>query len=286
MAAAALALQALRDYLTNVLQIPDPAARALIHLGGLTSFDDCIMRDDAAETIIKNCWKLYRPPRPLVPAGGGAGDVDIEDVPAQPGVGAIVTNRDSERFRQLAFYCIYMDRVDRAFVAADATLACLRTLWDWRTLDKEQAKMDVKDPDELTKLADTRKAIEELERFLRRKRGVTGTPLAYLIREHEVPVAANDPGFGRPNFTAELIARARHGDYPDYTIDNQFLWSVIDKMTQKGFAWTWVKDQARDADGRKAFQQLKAHFLGDSFMGKVKSEADKVLENTFYDGKA
>ena len=118
------------------------------------------------------------------------------------------------------------------------------------------------------------------------KRGVSGTPLAYLIRNHVEPNEDEDEGFGEPTFTKELIAGARPDDYADYSIDNNYLWTIIRKMTQNGFAWTWVKDQSRSCDGRLAFQQLKRHYLGDSFLGKIKSDANSLLERAFYDGKS
>ena len=38
------------------------------------------------------------------------------------------------------------------------------------------------------------------------KHGVSGTPLAYLIRNHVEPDEDEDEGFGEPSFTKELIA--------------------------------------------------------------------------------
>ena len=273
-------LAALRNYFTNTLLIPEAATTALIEEGGLTSFEDCIMRDTNAEKIVKNCRKLYRQPMdegpgPLPGRGGrGRGRGAGRGGRGAQAAGARITSRDEERFRQLTFYCYHMDRIDREFHAADATLARLRSLWAWHERDKDQAKMDVKDPEELLKTVDARRNIEELEHFLLNKRGVSGTPLAYLIRDRVEPDGNEDQGFGQPSFTKELITRARHGNYADYAIDNNFLWSIIRKLTQGGFAWTWVKDQSRSCDGRRAFMQLKAHYLGDSFTGKIKSEAD------------
>ena len=48
----------------------------------------------------------------------------------------------------------------------EATLERLSALWEWHKRDKDQAKMEFKDPEELLKTTDTRKAIEELEHFL------------------------------------------------------------------------------------------------------------------------
>jgi hypothetical protein len=89
-----------------------------------------------------------------------------------------------------------------------------------------------------------------------------------------------------PSITDELIIRARHGTYHAYDVDNKFLWSVIRKMTQDGFAWNWVSNLARSRDGRTAYMQLKQHYLGPSFRSKIKSDADRILEDVFYDGKS
>ena len=87
-------------------------------------------------------------------------------------------------------------------------MARLKALWDWHERDKDQIKLEIKDAEELLKTTDTRKSIEELEHFLLDKRGVSGTPLAYLIWDEVEPDDDEDEGFGKPTFTKELIAHA------------------------------------------------------------------------------
>jgi hypothetical protein len=170
-------------------------------------------------------------------------------------------------------------------VEAEATVGRLGQLWDWRKSEKDQEKMEVKEPDPLVKLEDSRNTLEELDHYLLTKRGISGAPLAYLVRDNIVPDPATDQGYGLPSHTDELVTRARH-DGPSYAGDNIFLWGVIYNMTKGGFAYAWVSSQRGAKDGRQAYFQLKEHYLGDSFKGKVKSDADKVLESTFYDGKS
>ena len=69
-------------------------------------------------------------------------------------------------------------------------------------------------------------------------------------------------------------------------MDNKFLWGIIRKITQGGFAWNWVSNLARARDGRQAYLQLKGHYLGPSFRSKIKSDADRVLDTAYYDGKS
>jgi hypothetical protein len=97
----------------------------------------------------------------------------------------------------------------------------------------------------------------------------------------------SDPeAYGQPTFADELIRRAKHEGNPSYQVDNQALWSVIRKLTTGGFAWSWVSSCARSQNGREAYLQLKTHYLGQSLQDKIQSDADRILENTFYDGKA
>jgi hypothetical protein len=119
-------------------------------------------------------------------------------------------------------------------------------------------------------------------------RGIDGVPLAYLVRKDVVPPDADDnpEAYGEPTFADELVRHAKHEGNPSYQVDNQALWSVIRKLTMGGFAWSWVSSCARSQNGREAYLQLKTHYLGKSLQDKIQSDANKILENTFYDGKA
>jgi hypothetical protein len=120
-----------------------------------------------------------------------------------------------------------MDRIDRPFVAAEASVARLECLWSWRESGIEQEKLEPKEPEPLLKPGDSCKTIEELDHYLLNKKGVNGTPLAYLFRDHVVPT--EDLGFGQPTITDELIMRACHAGYSDYEVDNNYCWNRTSK---------------------------------------------------------
>jgi hypothetical protein len=84
-------------------------------------------------------------------------------------------------------------------------------------LQTEAEKLEVAEPEPLVKESATSHALDELDHYLMNKRGANGTPLAYLTREHVVPTGVGDY-YATPSITAELIRRARHGDYK--TIEN------------------------------------------------------------------
>jgi hypothetical protein len=99
-----------------------------------------------------------------------------------------------------------------------------------------------------------------LDHYLKSKRGVSGVPLAYLVQKDVEP--GLDEGYGQPTITNDLINRAPHGNNNvDCVADNKYLWAIIRQVMQDGFAWTWVSDQDRTEDSRKACMQLKDQFL-------------------------
>ena len=124
--------------------------------------------------------------------------------------------------------------------------------------------------------------MEAFDQYLLNKRGIAGTPLAYLVREVVDP--QDDPGFGTPTITEDLINRAPHGDDPVYVEDNHFLFTLLRNLTQDGFAFTYVKGQARTRDGRAAYLQLKTMIFGQAFKTKIRAQADHIIANAKFTG--
>ena len=116
--------------------------------------------------------------------------------------------------------------------------------------------------------------------------GTSGLPLAYVTREDiAIPAPADDPGFGIPDFTSEMIRRGDHTD-DSYEPDNTTVWTIIRHVTHGGQGWSWVSKYARSTNGRAAYFALKAHYLGDAYVSRIRSNADKIMEAAFYDGKS
>lgn len=136
----------------------------------------------------------------------------------------------------------------------------------------------------------TRECLENIDNYLRTKRGRRGSPLAYVVRDHEALPEANpdplvqDPGYGLPTFQEELIRRTRLTG-PDYQQDNDAVWQVLYHVTHDGPGWDWISSFSSSRNGRGAYQALRLHYLGDAYQGRVKASADKVIQSTFYDGQ-
>jgi hypothetical protein len=62
-----------RNYLINVLTIPQAQTRACLMDEGIDDFEDLIpYRDDAIHRLVENCRKTYKPPQPAPAAGHAA----------------------------------------------------------------------------------------------------------------------------------------------------------------------------------------------------------------------
>jgi hypothetical protein len=309
----------LRNYMHNVLGIPEIAVEAIISEAGFRTFDDLArIPDERIISTIKNCRKQRveveeeRPradPRrrgrragrraarrddssssdSFSTADGDGNGTNSSFSSAEVRIRKVrvkISDLAEHRMRQLAYFCFHMDKIDREVTPAEATLDRLHKLWVWRTRMLEHVKREFTPPELMLKDATTRKTLEELDHYLMNKCGVTGTPLAYLTRAYAVPIEEDDPGYGEPTITDELIRRARHGSYEDYDDDNKYLWGIIHDMTKGGFAWAWVSNQQRRRNGRQAYIQLKSHFLGPSYQEKIKSDSERILETAYYDGKS
>lgn len=149
--------------------------------------------------------------------------------------------------------------------------------------DKNEATIDL--PAQFQRIDNARIILENLDDYLLRKRGEFGVPLAYVTRfEVALPTIFEDPGFGQPNYVEEMIRRAPHVG-PEWQIDNIAVWNVFRHITHDGPAWNWVSRFARSGNVRDAYIALKTHFLGDSYLERIRAQADARLDNAFFDGR-
>ena len=141
--------------------------------------------------------------------------------------------------------------------------------------------MKIGSPPKLTDIRTVRSTLEDLDNYLRRRLGTSGLPLAYVTREDiAIPAPADDPGFGMPDFTSEMVRRGDHTD-DSYQLDNTTVWTIIRHVTHRGQGWSWVSKYARSTNGRAAYFALIAHYLGDSYVSRKRSNADKIMKPPF-----
>src|SRR5687767_13173051 len=62
--------------------------------------------------------------------------------------------------------------------------------------------------------------------------------------------------------------------------------SFMQHVTHSGPGWTWISEFACQSNGRAVYMALKSHYLGKSHTLRLRSNADKIMETIFYDGKS
>ena len=272
----AAALAQINNYFQNVLLIQEQPVRDALNQQGLEGFDDFVSLTDKD---IKNICANIRKPGGTIP-NPNAAVAGQPPVISNPGVQiGYVYERRLEMLRYYAYHCT---RIQRTFVAAQMTLARLQNVYHLKETEDIQKDEDIKPPTPITKIEDIRNNIEDLDNYLLRKLGETGLPLAYVVRE-DVALPADDPGFGLPDFTQEMITRGDHATVTFHN-DNKEVWNVIRHLTHGGAAWSWVSQYARTCNGRDAYKAIKAHYLGPSYRSRIQAACDALLNKTYFDG--
>ena len=272
-------LTQLNGYLENTLLIGQQEVRNALNAQGLVSIGDFngLKEDDIAE-IRANARK----------PGGTVPNPDYNAANPVPGVPITITNPGvlvghvlEKRLKMLGYYVQYLNKVDREFSAATATLAQIQGLYRLKEADDEYDN-EIELPEKLTNVENIRVVLEDLDDYLERKRGVTMIPLAAYTRSMPTPPPVNlDPGIGAPTYLRELIRRAPLTG-ATAVADKEAVWDVIRHITHDGPGWGWVQAFSRSRDGRGAYIALKSHYFGDA--ERLRAKANQVLESAYYDG--
>jgi hypothetical protein len=267
---------ALDPYLQNVLLIADINVRNAILGQGINDFNAFrSLKDDDIRLL---CANIRRPGGTILnPLAGGR-----EQPPRIPNPGLSLGHVLEMRLKMLCYFVNHLVRVQRQFDPAIATLAKLAEVYQLKDLDDPDD--DIPLPARLMRADQARETIEDIEDYLLRKRGASGCPLAAVIRMNvALPLPEDDPGFGQPTYLEEMIQRMPHVG-TDYQTDNRSVWDLIRHICHGGPAWDWVSQFARNSDGRSAHIALKTHYLGETFQALIRAQADKRLENAYFDG--
>jgi hypothetical protein len=177
-----------------------------------------------------------------------------------------------------------MDRIQRPFVIADATLVILTQCYQLQEQHKLEEEDTIDLPGKLSSIYKIRQVLEDIDNYHSRVRGSSGVPLLYVVRE-SAALPAVDPGYGIPTFDDEMINRAPHTG-THYQRDNIAVWNAIRHVTHEGPGWSWVNEFQRSCSGRLAYLATKTHYLGDQLVARLRATADNVLETAFFDGKS
>jgi uncharacterized membrane protein YgcG len=216
---------------------------------------------------------------PVLPA---AGDPLLPPI-ANPGIK--VGHRALTNLKTAAFVARHIVRTSRpidspATVLTPAILASLHGL-----KEAEDAYAHPPAIPMLDKIERIRGHIEDIDAHLLKTLGMAKTPLAYVVREHELVLAHNlDPSNGYNTVQEEMVARMPH-THPAYREDNIAVWDIIRDSVHATEAFSWIKRCERRRDGRTAYLALTSHYLGDAKNEALRNAADNKILNTFYGGE-
>jgi hypothetical protein len=175
-----------------------------------------------------------------------------------------------------------LERIQRPMVPNNATLARLVNCYTKKESKDKEDKTKL--PAKLTKIKKVREVLKNINDYLYRTSGSSGLPLAYVVRD-QVALLADDPGYGLPSPTEEMIARGPHvGTH--YDLDNKAVWQVVRHCTHGGPGWSWVQSHQRVCDGRALYLALKAHYLGEAYSLRIRAAADNTIDSAYFDGKS
>jgi len=278
----AAALAAINSCLTATLSVPAGPLRDALNDQGFDSFDSL---RNFSDQDVKDIAELIRRPGGQIPNPAFNAAAPVAGVPpfitnpgAQIGFGTV------KLLRQFVHFARFFHAIQRPVAAASATLARLTALWQWKQSRDEASDTDPDVPAKMASVDAARRAVEDLDSHLPKKRGTDGAPLACVTRETEaLPDAANDPGFDNMGIDEQLIRRSRLTGTV-HQADNQEVWTLLHAVFHDTPGWNWISAHSRTRNGRAACRSMKAHHLGELHQERLRSNAEAVLESSFHDG--
>jgi hypothetical protein len=147
-------------------------------------------------------------------------------------------------------------------------------------LEAAKAPSDmIKIPDPFKKDTKWKTWKENVKTYLHSKLGQASIPLAYIIRELDIPI----PNILYPTVHDQLVECAvLHGT--EYNTNNGIVYDLLQSLTLNGPAWPWIDGFQRTRDGRRAWKALEAYYKGDSMRTRSKQECYDAIAKATYQG--
>ena len=141
------------------------------------------------------------------------------------------------------------------------------------------------------------KTLEAIKQWLSTCMGVTKILLAYVVRDDEVPPAADDdPATSYNDIWEELIthalistagAAANDPRIPTRTFkqDNKKVWEKLSQLCREETCWIYIKAHVKSQDGHAAYMSLKQHYLGPNNVNHMANKAENRIRSLSYTGE-
>jgi hypothetical protein len=173
--------------------------------------------------------------------GGVVPNPDYDPANIEPGIqGTNIGHIYQKRLKMLQYNILHLERIQHPMMPGTFKCNTMKQAKD----NKKENKM----PAKLTKIDKVREFLENLDDYLYLTLGSVGFLLAYVVWE-QVVLSADDPSYGLPSPTEEMIARGPHTE-PQFDLDNKAVWQVVQHCTHGGPGWSWAQSCQCACDGR------------------------------------
>jgi hypothetical protein len=281
-----------RDEMVELLQnigFSEAAAEAMADNQLLNRHEVLDQMDDASITDI--CKAVRKP--------GGRED------------GHLIPEMAVQWLQLLVFYHKHLKRIQMKFEHDLATVANISNLKEQKALEQDWTKQNPEHKLEPMQL-DTQRAAQAFDQattILRRIRGVTGVPLAYVVRHRiipdfdnkDLPMVYRDTRF--TTYDKEMEAWApiidmeeydgyAEGEYLEkdgpfttsFLSDMRKVWSVLHSLWSMTSTWAHVKTLDKTQNGRQVYRTLHKHFFGGNKVSTLSTNILSTLRGLTYTG--
>jgi hypothetical protein len=216
-----------------------------------------------------------------------------------------------QRLQLLVFYYKHLKRTQLQFEHDLATVKNISDLKDQKALEMDWTKQNPEHKLEPMQLdaQQAAQAFDQATTILRRIRGVTGVPLAYVVRHRIIPDFEDKDRpmvYRDSRFTThdkEMEARApiidveeydgyaegedleKHGPFSaSFLSDTRKVWSVLHSLWSTTSAWAHVKTLDKTQNGRQVYRTLHKHFFGGNKILTLSTNILTTLRGLTYTG--
>ena len=193
-----------------------------------------------------------------------------------------ITMAMEHRLVMLCVYAKFQYITDSNMTYAHCTRDLCKTVYDWmKSLAEDPDEGTVKD---FTEGANKKIWFESIRGYFSVKKGKTGFPLIYVIREEDDAIDPA-PAWGTPTMDIFLETQGRH-DGRFYASDNAAVWLLLRQKCHGTTAWNCIRSFETRRNGRGAYKALSSQYMGRSVTTLLLKRAETTLETLRFDGKS
>ena len=253
------------------------AATALVDEQGISDVED--IADLSSEQVDKLISVVRKP-------GGG------QD-------GHVVSFTAQTLFHSLVYYVQHRRRTSRPIDVGVIDKTTVRALRFQQDMEKNWPSDTTTVDDVKVNFKNMPKTMELVMDVIRKKRGVTGARLDYVLRKELRPkTSASDPSTNYATIDEEVVARhpivtsgapaddsvaEAQGPFDQhFVVDSQAVYDILFSIFGNTEAWTYSKDFRKGKWGRKLWMKLQSHYLGANMIDHMAAGMEATLRALTY----